>query len=88
MPAYKILLTRTAEAAYLRLRLRETRTFERVRLVLDSLSRDPFQGKPLKGSLAGKYSYRLGVYRIIYSVVRKELVVYVLDIGHRRDIYK
>ena len=42
----------------------------------------------LKDKLKGKYSLRVGVYRIIYSFQRSELVIYVLDIGHRREIYR
>ncbi len=49
---------------------------------------DPFLGKPLKDNLKGKYSFRVGSYRIIYSVHKHEITVYVLDIGHRREIYQ
>lgn len=34
------------------------------------------------------YRVRVGVYRIIYSVDRGRLLVLVLDIGHRKDIYR
>lgn len=30
---------------------------------------------------------RVGVYRVIYSVQNRQLVVIVLKIGHRRDVY-
>jgi len=56
--------------------------------VLDSLEKDPFQGKSLKGRLMGFQSYRIGSYRIIYQVFRQRLLVIVIDIGHRRDIYR
>jgi mRNA interferase RelE/StbE len=59
----------------------------RVRDVIASLGTDPFQGKPLKHALKGKYSLRIGIYRIIYSIDRKIITVYVLDVGHRRDVY-
>lgn len=67
---------------------REPPLYQRVAKVLDDLERNPFQGKRLKGKLAGRYSYRIGSYRIIYLVRRRELIVLVIDIGHRRDIYK
>jgi mRNA interferase RelE/StbE len=31
---------------------------------------------------------RIGVYRILYEVLRKEIIINILDINHRKDIYK
>lgn len=36
----------------------------------------------------GKYRIRLGDYRILYDVDTKKKIVYILKIGHRREIYK
>ena len=67
---------------------REPALYQRVASALDDLERDPYQGKPLKGELKGRYSYRVGSYRIIYLVHQQQLRVLVIDIGHRRDIYR
>lgn len=88
MPSYKLELTRQAESVLERIARREPELYKRVAQVLDDLKRDPFQGKPLKGQLKGRYSYRVGAYRIIYTVFRNQLLVVVIDIGHRRDIYR
>jgi mRNA interferase RelE/StbE len=85
---FRVLLTRTAEAAYAWLSKREPRLYLRVRAVLESLRTNPFQGKALKGRLRGVLSYRVGSYRILYKVERSELVVLVLDIGDPREIYR
>ncbi len=47
----------------------------------------PYGIKKLKGT---KHTYRLRIeqYRIIYSVISKVLVVEVIHVGHRKDIYK
>jgi mRNA interferase RelE/StbE len=34
-----------------------------------------------------KYRIRQGVVRIIYEVVDKELIVVIIKVGHRRDVY-
>ena len=52
------------------------------------LSRDPYTGKSLKGELNGYWSFRVGVYRIIYVIRNKEVVVEVLRIHHRREVYE
>ena len=44
-------------------------------------------GKPLRKNLTGLMKLRVRDYRIIYSVDRKIVVVYVIKIGHRKDIY-
>ncbi len=50
---------------------------------------DPRQiGEPLQGTLSGFWRYRVGDYRIICSFEHDRLVVLVLRIGHRREIYK
>ncbi|HZZ14997.1 MAG TPA: type II toxin-antitoxin system RelE/ParE family toxin [Candidatus Sulfotelmatobacter sp.] len=57
--------------------------YERVRQ-LD----DPRQiGEPLQGSLSEFWRYRVGDYRIICSLEHDRLVVLVLRLGHRREIY-
>lgn len=43
--------------------------------------------KKLKGH-EGLLRLRVGEYRIIYSVDHGELIVYVIDVGNRGDIYK
>lgn len=45
--------------------------------------------KELKGKKnKGLYRLRVGDYRIIYSVDNGELIVYVVDVGNRGEIYK
>jgi len=40
--------------------------------------------------LTGKEQYRIryGNYRILYSIEDDKLIVFVVKIGHRRDVYK
>ena len=52
------------------------------------LSKDPYQGKALSGEFAGLYRWRSGKFRIIYEIQQDILVVLVLRIGHRKDVYR
>ena len=45
-------------------------------------------GKALKGSLSGLWRYPVGDYRIICRLHDNVLVVEVIKIGHRREVYK
>jgi mRNA interferase RelE/StbE len=61
---------------------------ERIGNALLLLAEDPFLGKTLKADLEGLYSYRVGDYRIIYDIVRRSLIVQVLKVMHRREVYR
>jgi mRNA interferase RelE/StbE len=52
------------------------------------LSQNPYPqySKPLKGR--DDRSMRVGNYRVIYDVYAKKLVVLVLKVGNRKDVYK
>lgn len=43
---------------------------------------------PLRGSADGIWRLRVGDYRILYEIRDRELVVIVVDVGHRREIYR
>jgi mRNA interferase RelE/StbE len=52
-------------------------------------AKDPRRfGVPLRRELAGLWKYRLGDYRIICRIEDKKVIVYVIRIGHRKDIYQ
>ena len=43
--------------------------------------------KPLNGKYKGLYRLRVGDYRIIFQVKKEEVLIIIIRIGHRRDIY-
>ncbi len=45
-------------------------------------------GKGLKSDLAGLWRYRVGDFRILCQIRDEEMVVLVVAVGHRRDIYE
>lgn len=44
-------------------------------------------GKPLSANRAGQWRYRVGDYRIIAKIEDDKLIILVIAIGHRREIY-
>ncbi len=57
--------------------------------VKDYLSKDPLSlGKPLKGIFKGLYRYRYGSYRVIYAIDRNAVLLLILRIGNRNDVYE
>jgi len=45
-------------------------------------------GKPLKGELSGKWSVRIGDYRIVYTINDDVKTVTLLSVRHRKTAYK
>ena len=46
------------------------------------------RGKPLLRDKKGLWRYRVGDYRIICQILDKDLVLVVVTIGHRKNVYK
>jgi mRNA interferase RelE/StbE len=60
----------------------------RVKATIDALAEDPRppQAAKLKGQPSA-YRIRLGHYRLLYEVHATEVVVYVLGVAHRKEVY-
>lgn len=46
------------------------------------------QGKALSGEKKGYWRYRIGVYRIIVKIDDTQLIIIMINISHRKDVYK
>ena len=61
---------------------------ERLDLLQESLFNKFLLTKPLTGKLSGFYSFRLGKdYRVIFKLLSQNNI-YLIKVGHRKDIYK
>lgn len=63
--------------------------YDRVRVLasLAVISNNPYIGKKLKGDFKGLYSYRVWPYRILYKIIQRKLLIVVIRIGHRQEVY-
>ena len=86
MASYEIEITRTAEKQLTRLR-REDQA--RVVRAVIALADEPFpRGSRKLSGYDDVFRIRVGNYRVIYSVSGKTLIIIILKIGHRRDVYR
>lgn len=81
----EVVYTLTAKAAIRKL---DPGTRNKVRAAVEELSKEPLQGKPLSFTLKGLRSWRTGDWRIIYKAEAERVVVVVVTVGHRRDVYE
>ena len=50
---------------------------------------DPrIHGKSLTANRSGQWRYRIGDYRIIARIQDDKVLILILEVGHRREIYK
>lgn len=45
-------------------------------------------GKKLVGNKSGQWQYRIGDYRLLANIEDETITILVLEIGHRREVYK
>lgn len=86
MARYELEISRTAEKQLRRLHHADQR---RVARKMSSLAHDPFPKGTRK--LAGYddiFRIRVGPYRVLYSVGTATLIIIILKVGHRGDIYR
>lgn len=81
---YRILLS-PKSSLFLKKLNKEDR--ERIERKLADLSNNPELGKPLVGRLSGLWSLRIGDYRAVYEIKHNELLILVLKLGHRKNVY-
>jgi len=63
---------------------------ERIRKDIDSLAHNPRPpgATAMQGTERGLIRIRVGDYRVVYQVKDRELIVLVVRIGHRREVYR
>lgn len=70
----------------------DTHTRERILLWLEKnlegCENPRIIGKALTGNYAGYWRYRIGDYRVIAKIIDMKVIISVVYVGHRSDIYK
>ena len=86
MASYEVEITRSADKQLRKLPRTEQ---ERVMRTVLALAEDPFpRGTRKLSGYDDVYRVRAGRCRILYSVSESTLIIIVLKIGHRRDVYR
>ena len=63
---------------------------ERIHIIaaIEQLAENPHIGKLLKGEFSGLRRIRSGNYRVIYEINEGEVLILVLRIAHRKQVYR
>jgi mRNA interferase RelE/StbE len=60
----------------------------RIEGAIELLSENPFPPSSKKLRVRPEYSLRVGDYRILYQVIKNRMIIEVITLGHRKEIYK
>ncbi len=85
MGEYKIFFKESVEKD---LRSTPQKDLKKILTGIEALAKEPRPHGSEKLSGQEKYRIRQGMYRIIYSIQDQELTVWVVKIGHRKDVYR
>ena len=82
---YKVKIDSKAEKQLARI---DPRYQKAIKFSIDSLEENPLAGKKLDPPLVHLRSLRVGIYRILYEMFKKELIILVVSIAHRKEVYR
>ena len=85
MGEYKILFKESVEKD---LRSIPKKDLKKILTRIKALAKEPRPQGHEKLTGQEKYRIRQGVYRIIYSIQDQELTVWVVKVGHRKNVYR
>ena len=82
---YKIKITAKAKRELKNLSVRHEKALD---AIYEELKDNPHLGKPLTRELTGRFSFRVGTYRIIYNINERDKNIFILTAGHRGIVYQ
>ena len=83
---YKVLFTRPAQKDYEA--IRDSKLLRGVNRILQEIKEDPYQFKKLSGPLSHLRSARTFSFRVLYQIESKKLLIWVVSIDNRKDVYR
>jgi mRNA interferase RelE/StbE len=85
MAEYKIYFKESVEKDF---RTIPKKYLQKILLRIEALAKDPRPAGHEKLTGQDRYRVRQGEYRIIYSIQNKDLTIWVVKVGHRKDVYR
>ena len=85
---YTVVLSKLAQEKFDRFIHTSRKLGEQLSKAIDRLALNPNLGEFLKGEWKGYRKYRTGNYRIIYRVEHARLIIYIITIDDRKDVYR
>lgn len=88
MTRYTVVLSDLAQEKFDRIIHANRKIGEQIAKAIDRIANHPGIGEFLKAEWKGYRKYRTGNYRIIYRVEHSKLMIYIITIDGRKDVYR
>lgn len=88
MDRYAVILSKLARERFDEIIQASRKLGEQIAKAIDRIALHPELGEFLKGEWKGYRKYRTGNYRIIYRIEHSRLMIYIITIDDRKDIYR
>jgi len=85
---YTVVLSKLAQERFDRFIRADRKLGEQIAKAIDRVAANPALGEVLAGEWKGYRKYRTGRYRIIYRIEHSRLVIYLITIDDRKDVYR
>ena len=85
MEEYKIFFKKSVEKDFKKI---PTKYLVKILSKIEALKKNPKPNGSEKLTGFDLYRIRLGTYRVVYSIQDQELTIWVIKVGHRKEIYK
>ena len=85
---YTVVLSRLAQEKFDHVIHKNRKGGEQIAKAIDRLALNPELGDFLKGQWQGYRKFRTGNYRIIYRIDHGRLIIYIITIGDRKNVYQ
>ena len=85
---YTVVLSKVAQEKFDRFIRVDRKLGEQLAKAIERLAAHPELGEFLKGEWKSYRKYRTGRYRIIYRIEHAKLIIYILTIDDRKDVYR
>lgn len=85
-PKYTIYFAKSAQKDYEA--IRDLKLRRGVNRVIDEIKKDPYQFKKLSGPLSHLRSAKTFSFRVLYRIENKKLIVWIVSMDNRKDVYR
>ena len=85
---YAVVLSKLAKEKFDSFIRADRKLGEQIAKAIERLTTNPDLGEFLKGEWTGYRKYRTGRYRIIYRIEHAKLIICILTIADRKDVYR
>lgn len=85
---YTVVLSKLAQEKFDRFIRADRKLGEQLAKAIERLAVHPELGEFLKGEWKGYRKYRTGSYRLIYRIEHAKLIIYIITIDDRKDVYR